>query len=205
MAHMADFVVTGTGRCGTAHCWKALTRMGIPAAHETFFDLDRRSFTDEDARAYERYPTNDVALMAAPFLRQLSTPSIHIIRDPVATVNSFLHLRLDPRSPHVITDFINHWIDLEGDTSEERWADYWEKWNRMCADTATFTVQVEALSAGTVSDVFFSPIIGDSGFVRNWQAVGLTPNRVHEVNSIIVSPRTVDRLKRAGEAFGYSA
>jgi hypothetical protein len=202
---MADFVVTGTGRCGTAHCWRTLMRMGIPAAHETFFDLDRRAFSDADARAYEAFPTNDVALMAAPFLHQLSTPSIHIIRDPVATVNSFLHLRIDLRLPHPITDFINYWMEIEGETSEERWADYWEKWNRLCADSATFTVQVEALSDGTVSDAFFAPIIGDEGFVRCWQAGGVTPNRVHDVNSLMVSPRTADRLRRAGEAFGYGA
>jgi hypothetical protein len=201
---MADFVVTGTGRCGTAHCWRVLTRMGVPAAHEQFFSLDRRSFDDSDRVAYDAFPTNDVALMAAPFLRQLAKPSIHIVRDPVETVNSFLHLQL-PQSGHEITDFINHWVNLEGDSMEERWADYWEKWNRMCADEATCTVQIEALSNGTVSDAFFAPIVGVDGFVQTWRQMGKTVNRYHQVTANLVSPRIVERLRRAGEVYGYPA
>jgi hypothetical protein len=200
---MADFVVTGTGRCGTAHCWRVLTHMGVPAAHEQFFELGRRSFDAADCRAYEEYPTNDVALMAAPFLRELSRPSLHIVRDPVATVNSFLHLQLPMTSSHAITDFINYWVALEGDSNEELWVDYWEKWNRMCADAATFTVRVEDLAAGTVSDAFLQPIIGTSGFVSTWQSLGVTPNRHHQVSSTIVPPHLIDRLRRAGEAYGY--
>ena len=203
MRRMANFVVTGTGRCGTAHCWRVLTQMGVPAAHETFFALDRRSFDDHDARAYEEYPTNDVALMAAPFLQKLSVPSLHIVRDPVETVNSFLHLRLPMKSSHEITDFINYWITLEGDSNEELWVDYWEKWNHMCAAAATFTVRVEDLSAGAVSDAFLAPIIGATGFGAMWQALGTTPNRAHQVSTTIVPPHLIDRLRRAGEAYGY--
>jgi len=177
--------------------------MGVPATHERFFSLDRRSFDDDDRRAYDGFPTNDVALMAAPFLRQLGKPSIHIVRDPVETVNSFLHLRL-PRTGHEITDFINHWVTLEGETDEERWADYWEKWNRICADEATFTVQVEALSKGEVSDAFLAPIVGASGFVPTWQLMGRTVNRYHQVTENLVPPRVIERLRRAGEAYGYS-
>lgn len=201
---MADFVVTGTGRCGTAHCWRVLTQMGVPAAHEKFFSLDRRSFDDSDRRAYDVFPTNDVALMAAPFLQQLGKPALHIVRDPVETVNSFLHLQL-PMAGHEITDFINHWVTLEGESPEEQWADYWVKWNRMCADAATLTVQIETLSNGSVSDAFLAPIVGASGFVPMWQRMGKTVNRYHEVTANLVPPHVIERLRRAGEEYGYSA
>lgn len=176
--------------------------MGVPAAHETFFGLDRRSFNDDDRRAYEAFPTNDVALTAAPFLRQLAKPALHIVRDPVETVNSFLHLKL-PMSGHEVIDFINHWVTLEGDTMADRWADYWEKWNRMCADEAACTVQVEALSNGTVSDAFLAPIVGVTGFVPVWQRLGRTVNRAHQVTTNLVPPHVVDRLRRSGEVYGY--
>jgi hypothetical protein len=200
---MADFVVTGTGRCGTAHCWRVLTHIGVPAAHERFFELDRRSFDENDRLAYDAFPTNDVALMAAPFLSQVGKPSIHLVRDPVETVNSFLHLRLPMTASHEVTDFINHWMKIEGTTNEEQWADYWEKWNRMCAEHATYTVQVESLSRGDVSDVFLAPIIGAGGFVQAWQQLGITTNRVHEVTANLVPPHVADRLRRSGEEFGY--
>lgn len=177
--------------------------MGVPAAHEQFFSLDRRSFDDSDRRAYDQWPTNDVALMAAPFLRELGKPAIHLVRDPVETVNSFLHMRIPVG--HEITGFINHWVTLEGETEAERWVDYWEKWNRMCANEATFTVQIEALSKGEVSDAFLAPIVGAPGFVPAWQRVGKTVNRHHEVTANLVPPQLIDRLRRAGEAYGYPA
>jgi len=79
--------------------------------------------------------------------------------------------------------------------------DYWEKWNQMCADAATFTVRVEALSKGAVSDAFLAPIIGQTGFVSAWQKLGKTPNRFHEVTSNLVPPHLIERLRRAGEAY----
>ena len=74
--------------------------MGVPAAHEQFFSLDRRSFDDSDRRAYDQWPTNDVALAAAPFLRELAA-AIHLVRDPVETVNrsSTCASRLGTKSP----------------------------------------------------------------------------------------------------------
>lgn len=200
---MADFVVTGTGRCGTAHCMIVLKQMGVPASHEAFFTLDRRSFDDRDRAAYDAHPVNDVALMAAPFLKQLGKPVLHLVRNPVDVVNSFLHMGLSPTVPHEITDFINHFVTLEGGSAAELWADYWVKWNRMCATEATFTVQVEALSRGEVIDAFVAPIVGAPGFVPHWQAAGRYKNRGHDITGNLVPPHVVDRLRRAGEEFGY--
>ncbi len=202
---MADFVVTGTGRCGTALCMIVLKQMGVPASHEAFFTLDRRTFTDLDRAAYAAYPTNDVALMAAPFLRQIGTPVLHLVRHPVDVVNSFLHLQLSPAVPHDVTNFINHFVALEGGSAAELWADYWIKWNRLCAAEATVTVQVEALSAGQVSDVFLTPIIGASGFTRQWQAAGRYKNRAHELSGNLVPPHVEARLRQAGKEFGYDS
>lgn len=202
---MADFVVTGTGRCGTALCMIVLKQMGVPASHEAFFTLDRRSFDDRDRMAYDAHPTNDVSLMAAPFLEQLGKPVLHLVRNPVEVVNSFLHMRLSPAVPHEVTDFINHFVTLEGGTAAELWADYWIKWNRMCAEAATLTVTVEDLSAGRVSDVFLAPIVGASGFAPTWQAAGRYKNRSHEITGNLVPPEVAARLRRAGEEYGYGA
>lgn len=202
---MADFVVTGTGRCGTALCMIVLKQMGVPAEHENFFTLDRRAFDERDRLAYDAHPTNDVALMAAPFLKQLGKPVLHLVRNPVDVVNSFLHMQLSPLVPHEITDFINYWMKLEGDTAADLWADYWIKWNRMCAEDAAATVQIEALSNATVSDAFIAPIIGVPGFVQHWRAAGRYKNRGHDVTGNLVPPHVVERLRRAGEEYGYSA
>jgi len=201
---MADFVVTGTGRCGTAHCMITLKQMGVPAEHEKFFTVSRRAFDESDRVAYDAYPTNDVALMAAPFLKQLGDkPVLHLVRDPVDVVNSFLHLQLSPNVPHEITDFINHFVALEGESAAELWADYWVKWNRMCAESATLTVQVEALSRGEILDEFIAPIVGAEGFVPHWRAAGRYKNRAHEITGNLVPGHVAERLRRAGAEYGY--
>lgn len=183
----------------------ALKLMGVPAAHEEFFHLTRRSFEDADRRAYDAYPTNDVSLMAAPFLKQLGKPVIHLVRRPVDTVNSFLSAGLVLRESNVVTDYINHFVTLEGDTNEERWADYWVKWNRLCADSASVTVPIEPLSSGEISDAFLAPVIGAEGFVQHWRAAGRFRNRVHDVTRNLVPPHVADRLRRAGEEYGYGS
>ncbi len=200
---MADFVVTGTGRCGTAHCMITMKQMGVPAAHEKFFTLSRRTFDDRDRLAYDACPTNDVALMAAPFLKLIQKPVLHLVREPIEVVNSFLHMQLSPRVPHEITDFINHFVTLEGESAAELWADYWVKWNRLCAADATLTVQVEALNRGEISDAFLAPLLGAAGFPQHWRAAGRFKNRPHEITGNLVPPHVAERLRRAGEEFGY--
>ncbi len=202
---MANFVVTGTGRCGTAHCMITLRQMGVPATHEEFFTLDRRSFDERDRLAYDACAANDVALMAAPFLKQLGKPVLHLVRNPVDVVNSFLHMQLSPAEPHEITDFVNHFVVLEGASAADLWADYWIKWNRMCAEDAAMTVQVEALSRGEISDAFIQPIIGAAGFVQHWKAAGRFKNRAHDITGNLVPPHVVERLRRAGEEYGYQS
>ena len=182
-----------------------LKQMGVPASHEAFFTLDRRAFTEQDRAAYAAHPTNDVAPMAAPFLRQVGTPVLHLVRSPVDVVNSFLHLQLSPTVPHEVTDFINHFVTLEGGSAAELWADYWVKWNRMCAADATITLQAEALSAGLVSDIFLTPIIGVPGFTQQWQTAGRYKNRAHELTGNLVPPHVVNRLRQADEEYGYGS
>jgi hypothetical protein len=201
---MATFVVTGTGRCGTAHIFKALNQLGVPASHETFFSFERERFSDEDRASYRAASHNDVSLMAAPFLRDVGVPSIHLVREPVACVNSFLHLLLPLSSDHRLCHFINRWVDPQGDTDEERWVDYWEKWNRMCAESATVTLRVEAFSAGDVSEDVLEPIVGRRGLADMWRQLGATPNRLHAVKGSLVPEALVPRLKRAGAEYGYA-
>jgi hypothetical protein len=74
----------------------------------------------------------------------------------------------------------------------------------MCADAATFTARVESLSNGEVTDDQLKPVIAVPGFVTSWQTLGITTNRVHRVSANLVPPHLVDRLRRAGEEYGYS-
>jgi hypothetical protein len=200
---MADFVVTGTGRCGTAHFFRVLNALGVPTTHETFFGFERDRFDAADRAAYKAATHNDVSLMAAPFLADVGVPSIHLVREPVKCVNSFLHLRLPLSADHPLCHFIHRFTTLEGDSDEDQWADYWEKWNALCARSATLTLRVEALSNGEVSDDELAPILGVRGFVQKWRELGVTPNRMHPIDVLSMPPPVLERLERAGERYGY--
>ena len=202
---MATFVATGTGRCGTAHLFRVLNQVGVPTTHETFFGFDRRTFGDGDRDAYKAASHNDISLMAAPFIGAVGVPSIHLVREPVSCVNSLLHLRLPLTADHELCHFIHHFVTLEGDTIEERWVDYWEKWNRLCAEAATVTVRIEALSTGDVPDDVLAPIVGARGFVDKWRELGVTTNRYHQITDALVPPALLGRLERAGAEYGYQA
>jgi len=116
------YIIVGTGRCGTVFTAKLLSSIGIPCTHEAIFSHDglnnailrlqgKRpiytstisklcSVADEEKGTYwfDKQADNIVAessYMAAPYLdcKYLrKTIVIHLIRNPLAVINSFIHL-----------------------------------------------------------------------------------------------------------------
>jgi hypothetical protein len=104
-----DFLVTGTGRCGTVHMAKLLTSIGHPCGHESIFTPNgleyalrklrgepiqhsRVSMADGRWLVDPNYITAESSYMSAPFLRhkELSaTIIIHVVRHPLRVVFSF--------------------------------------------------------------------------------------------------------------------
>ena len=107
-----NYLVTGTGRCGTLYMAKLLSSIGIPCGHESVFtfngyehakqvlnnDLPIKNsfisllngtewFDPEDMQAESSY-------MAAPFLKTdllKNTKIIHLVRHPFLVINSFVN------------------------------------------------------------------------------------------------------------------
>lgn len=114
-----DYLITGTGRCGTVYCAKFLTAAGIPCGHEAVFDYQgfavalKRLNGDaplalSDASQMRVHPDGsitrlatyvdleqlraDSSYLAAPFLdheRLKDTQVIHVVRHPVSVIQSF--------------------------------------------------------------------------------------------------------------------
>ncbi|MGH8460432.1 MAG: hypothetical protein ACRESS_02385 [Stenotrophobium sp.] len=111
-----DFLVTGTGRCGTVYMSRLLTSLGIACGHEAIFTykgldaaLDAMStgkadtsfVSMHDVLRGETQPVwfdkNSVraesSYMAAPFVDHPSlddTAIIHLVRNPLAVISSFV-------------------------------------------------------------------------------------------------------------------
>jgi len=98
-----DYVITGTGRCGTVYMAKLLTSIGFPCTHEAVFTfagyrpyskinsnvsvLDGRWLNDRDRIVA------DSSFMSAPYLKVLKkqdTKIIHVVRDPLRVIFSFI-------------------------------------------------------------------------------------------------------------------
>ncbi len=106
-----DYLVTGTGRCGTVNLAMTLTSVGVPCSHERFFDgnsleeavallMAHGGRNSHCSTANAGLPTEgrDVkacaSYMAAPFLADplfRDTTVIHVVRHPVKVLLSFLN------------------------------------------------------------------------------------------------------------------
>lgn len=112
-----QYLVTGTGRCGTVFMARLLTSVGVPCGHETIFDwqgqygakqrltgkrklelsiASRRQFnpvTEQSQTVSEWVNPSEIvaesSYMAAPFLEEITCPVIHVVRHPVKVVRSF--------------------------------------------------------------------------------------------------------------------
>jgi hypothetical protein len=114
-----DYLITGTGRCGTVYCAKYLTATGIPCGHEAIFDYkglevalkrlegieplalsevsQMRVLPDGKVNRLEAYVDlaqlrGDSSYLAAPFLdhpQLQDTKVLHVVRSPVSVIRSF--------------------------------------------------------------------------------------------------------------------
>lgn len=116
-----EYLVTGTGRCGTVYMARLLTQLGIPCGHETFFDyhglsmakgrlngstpfalseVSTMQFSGQGAQLLPVWLPDinkvvaDSSYMAAPFIDDPlfdATTILHVVRNPVKVINSFCH------------------------------------------------------------------------------------------------------------------
>lgn len=161
-----DYLVTGTGRCGTVGMAKLLTSAGIPCGHESFFDSKgihaaltrlngekriKLSWVSTNAMEPDGswHPTNEwvdifavtseSSYFAAPYLDHEAlegTKFIHIVRNPVKVVNSFVnslnYFDLKDKNDPIEEFIYSVFPYLRGSWSQlERACLYYVWWNEM--------------------------------------------------------------------------
>lgn len=100
---MLEYLITGTGRCGTVTLYVLLNQSGIKTSHELLFNP--RQLPAEREKEYQSIKERlnnaeylaESSLAAAPYLgTDLLPPSIrlvHLTRDPLLTIKSFMDLK----------------------------------------------------------------------------------------------------------------
>lgn len=164
------YIVVGTGRCGTVYMAKLLTSVGIPCGHECIFDhegidtaknrllgnapiqmslISKLGHYQEEMKGEKwlgdyKHVVAESSYMAAPFLQNeclKDAKIIHVIRDPVKVINSFVYgfqyfdfKTLNKVSVKPYHKFIFNSIpELNNDKLDpiSLCALYWVRWNQM--------------------------------------------------------------------------
>lgn len=157
------YLVTGTGRCGTVYLSRLLTSLGIPCGHESVFDwrgieharkklsgeilpefsyvsrmkLHKGKWIPDDAWLADSFDISaESSYMAAPFLGEINTTVIHLVRDPNKVVQSFVN-HIDYFQSEIPTNayerFIYHHVPelTEKMHPFDRAALFYVRWNEM--------------------------------------------------------------------------
>ncbi len=139
-----NFVVTGCPRSGTGYLAKCLTALGYSCSHEDKFNPWHAIFAENRE---DLSPWGDSSWMAAPYLRQLpeATRVVHVVRDPVATINSIMGTG-QLNWPNDYRDFAalhlwgsRRWYPEDLVTAAEF---FWVRWNRMITSSGRVSAVV---------------------------------------------------------------
>ena len=139
IGHEPEFIIAGTGRCGTVYIAWLLSQLGIPTKHEYFYGPQgfhkRVGYKGESS------------WLAVPFLDDFDGKVIHQIRHPVKTINSFVSVRaLDTsRMNNQYVRFINKHFDLTGNQLEDSMR-YYLEWNQKIEKHEGIRVRLEEIN-----------------------------------------------------------
>lgn len=227
-----DYLVTGTGRCGTVNLAMTLTSVGVPCSHERFFNGNSleeavallRSHGGRNSHcstAHAGLPTDgaDVkacaSYMAAPFLADPlfeNTTVIHVVRHPVKVLLSFLNdigffAHADTDHPH--ESFIYQRLKGIADIADpvDRAAHYYIGWNHLIRDNTrgrkTIFHRIED-GPDVLLEKLNLPRTTRAGCYRNEACNTWPDKKARYTAEDIYESQYRDELLALGAAFGYA-
>ncbi|WP_334142960.1 hypothetical protein [Rhabdothermincola sp.] len=176
---LPEFVIVGTGRCGTAYIAKLLREMGVRCGHEAVFS--KRGVTAS------RTLQGDASWLAVPYLAHYRGVVLHQTREPMATINSFVGVhrfsqQLDPKRS---ISFVAKHFEITGDEVADsmRW---YVDWNERCEPYALLRYQVEQVPE-RIGEIL--------------RTLGLTVEQARIDQALAAVPTTTNTKTRAALAF----
>lgn len=143
------FVITGTGRCGTAYMSTVLQTCRIHCGFEEKYTPD----------GYQPNPfvRGESSWMAVPHLDRFTGYVLHVVRHPLDVINSFLGIKFfeDPDAHGKYADYSQtHAPEVwEHETPVERAMAWYVEWNKRIEGYAHKRVRVEDLTGDDLYDV----------------------------------------------------
>ncbi len=167
-----DFLVVGTGRCGTGYCSKIFTDAGRNCGHEAIFTPKGPVRSNLEG---------DSSWLAVPWLHALPTDIkiVHVVRNPLKVLRSWLFdqhnvISLNPTQvSKIYSDYMLYYYDIESqETAVDKAAFYYLECNRAIETCITeqhrpyrlFRVEDDPATiirwVGSKKDVDFSKWVG---------------------------------------------
>lgn len=162
---MDRFLITGTGRCGTAYTALLLSRMGLMTGHELVFTPGNGPETE-----WGPYP-GESSWIAAPFAGALGIPWVHLVRNPLDVVRSLVGIEFFARNepahaPYEATVFAT--LDWHPEPSTEREelitraCRFVSEWTALIErQQPTLTITVEALAEPAAAQRLHTTLTGE--------------------------------------------
>lgn len=200
---MIDLLIVGTGRCGTKFMAEWLTRSGVPCGHEAVFSY--RGYTPQPGLVA------DSSWLAVPYLPLVACRIVHIVRNPLHVVRSFLGTR--HFGPFHVKHKDRRWYQYMalhfGYTDEapvQQAMKYWIRWNEAIEGFADpeWRFQVETLRRRDMGKIASIAVLW-------WHEVEVTERPAPTTNAhkrrvaLDRLPRTgyFDELAAMAERYGY--
>ena len=146
-----QFIVAGCPRSGTTLMYFFLKKLGVEVQHEGYFRPEMRDLTDEEVAGYSNCGFSAVSWLASPHLCHYpGMRVIHLVRDPYATINSMLYLRIwEPiagRKDREYWDYLSYFVGVAGRSQLDTACKAWAQLNRFClAHPGAMVVRLENL------------------------------------------------------------
>ena len=203
---MRRFVITGTGRCGTAWMSRALTVLGIRCEHEGVFNP--RTLADGTWRArLDR--RSGCSWLALPVLAELpaDVAVFALVREPLAVIRSLMGIRFFSSGGEYAA--IARSVAELPDDELEACAWFWIRANEIAAHHAEAVVRIEdpgalhVLASAICPGREFAPGQFDS-VVRSLAPMNAR-ERDESITLDMLKPYTRNALVDAAHRLGYAA
>lgn len=209
LASTPRFIITGSGRCGTAYAAKRLTDLGIRCSHEGYFTPAGPRLRNPDRMMGTR---GDASWLAAPYAGWGDFKVVHLVRAPRDVVHSFHSIGFfdrrfrDYHRPFIA--FAERFFEV-GDDPLDACIRWYLEWNLICEEAADIRIRIEDFEQELPRLFRFigiEPSLGASppsrSFNKRPSVYSVSPGPA-EVERRLLDHRRADAIAAMASRYGY--
>ena len=199
-----DWLITGTGRCGTGYVAMVLQSAGVNCGHEAVFNHAGLEHAKSHIDQFEA----DASWLAAPYLEEpifKHVKIVHLIRHPKRVIDSLVRMAFWTHDNYAGYRLFarNHCPEVdEWERPEDKAAAFYFAWRFKITSHADITHHIEDDVRGLLDkmgvDYAGKPLFSD----KKYNTRGISPTDVHTSD---LAPELADKMRAITEQYHYAA